>query len=279
MTIEDIIQQILQKQPDLTREQILQSFQAEKTKTAGLISDETLLRLIAAKYGVQVSHNRVCSASLSSGRLFAGLNDVTVKGRVIAVFPVKTFQGEKSGKFATLLIVDNDGVLRVLLWNDKADLVEKDELKPDQIVLFSHGYTRDDYHGKTELHLGTKSQIEIQTGGNDDYPPVERFATKISQLSKACKSVILAGAVKEVSDVSSFTRSGGGTGLFLRFTLADDSGSVKAVAWNEKAQELEKTLKLNSSIRIINGRVKESQTGVIEVHVDSNAYVRVQPAT
>ena len=135
MTTQDIIEKILAKNPEISEEQILEKMQAEKSRTGGLLGDETLLRLIAARYGVEVQQNTIHNnGTLSTSRLFAGLNDVTVAGRLIAVFPARTFEGEKPGKFATLMVADNDGILRVVLWNDKADLVEKGELKVGQAV-------------------------------------------------------------------------------------------------------------------------------------------------
>ena len=100
MTSQTIIQEILAANPQISHEQILEKLQAEKTRTGGLLGDETLLRLIAAKFGVQVQQNHIQNSGvLSTSRLFAGLYDVTVAGRLIAVFPAKTFQGaEKSGK-------------------------------------------------------------------------------------------------------------------------------------------------------------------------------------
>lgn len=276
MATEELIKQILAKQPEITREQILTTLQAEKLKTGGLLGDETLLRCIAAKYGVEVSHNRVYNESLSSSNLFAGLYDVTVSGRLIAVFPVKTFQGEKSGKFTSLMMVDNDGVLRVVLWNEKADFVEKNLLKSGEIVRFSHGYTREDRFGKIELHLGTKSQIEIipENQAIYDYPNVEKFSSKIGELNKNCNSVILSGVVKEILGSTVFTRSDMTDGLVMRFLLADESGAVRVVVWNEKAEEL-KMLKPNTKIHLVNARVKETQNGGLEVHVDSNTFVDV----
>ena len=53
---------------------------------------------------------------------------MTVAGRLIAVFRGAYFEGEKPGKFATLMIADYEGTLRVVLWNDKAELVERGEL-------------------------------------------------------------------------------------------------------------------------------------------------------
>jgi replication factor A1 len=281
MTNQDIIQKILEKNPQISQEQILEKLQAEKSRTGGLLGDETLLRLIAARFGVEVQQNSFHNSGiLSTSRLFAGLNDVTVAGRLIAVYPAKTFQGaEKSGKFATLMIADNDGVLRVVLWNEKADLVERGELKAGQAVRLVHGYTREDRYGKTELHLGGKSKIELEPEGKaDEYPPIDKFAAKIGALSQISGSVHLSGTVKEVLGKNSFTRSDASDGTVMRLVLADDSGEVTVVAWNEKATELEKNLKANAVLQLVNARVKEAQNGGLEVHVDSNTFVNMQPA-
>ncbi len=133
MTFQETIDKILEKNPDISRDEILKKIQSEKVRAGGLLSDETLLRLIAAKYGVDVKQNAIQNNGiLSSSCLYAGLNNVTIAGHLIAVFPTRTFRGEKPGKFATLMIADNDGIVRVVLWNDKADLVEKGELKVGQ---------------------------------------------------------------------------------------------------------------------------------------------------
>ena len=62
-------------------------------------------------------------------------------------------------------------------------------------------------------------------------------------------------------------------GSITRLTLADDSGEITVVFWNEKATELENTLKANTRLLLVNARVKEGQHGCIEVHVDSNTLV------
>ena len=280
MSTQDIIQKILAKNPELSQEKILEKLRHERARTGGLLGDETLLRLIAAKYGVEVQQNMINNrGTLSTGRLFPGLNDVTVAGRLIAVFPARTFQGEKPGKFATVMLIDNDGILRVVLWNDKADLVESGELKEGQAVRLLHGYTREDLYGKVELHLGAKSKIEVEPREKaSEYPAIEKFTSKIGSLNNASGAVHLSGVVKDVSGLTNFTRSDDTDGKVMRFTLADDSGQVTAVVWNEKATELEKTVKANSRLLLVNVRVKEAQNGNVEAHVDSNTYVNVQTA-
>jgi len=280
MTTEDIIQEILEKNPLITQEQIIEKLKTEKSRTGGLLGDETLLRLIAAKFGVQVQQNTITNSGiLSTNRLFAGLYDVTVAGRLIAVFPAKTFQGaEKSGKLATIMLLDKEGILRVVLWNEKAELVERGELKAGQTVRLVHGYTRQDKYGKTELHLGNKSLIEFESTAKEEYLSIEKFTAKINTLNVNSGNVHLSGEVKEVLGESSFIRSDTSVGTVTRLTLVDDSGLVTVVFWNEKATELETALKANARLLLVNARVKEGQNGGIEVHVDSNTFIDVQAA-
>jgi ssDNA-binding replication factor A large subunit len=275
MTTKDLIREIQTQNPLITEQQLEQRLKEERTKCGGLLSDETLLRLIAAKLGMQVEqksyHN---SGIISTGRLIPGLNDVTVAGRLIGVFPVKTFQGEeKSGKFASVMLTDDDGILRVMLWDERVELVEKGELKANQAVRLLHGYTKEDRNGKVELHLGRKSQIEIE-------PPekaigslsIEKFTTKIGTLSPASGNVHICGVVKGILGKKNFIRDAKNDGTVMKLTLADSSGQITVVVWNEKTMELD-GLKENERLMLVNARAKEAQNGALELHVDSNTAI------
>jgi replication factor A1 len=279
MTTQDLIQEIQRQNPTISQEQIQERLQAERARTGGLLSDETLLRLIAAKFGLKVKQNTIQNSEvLSTSRLFAGLYDVTVAGKLIAVFPVKTFQGaEKMGKFATMMLADKEGILRVVLWDAKAELIERGELKAGQIVRLMHGYTKEDRQGKTELHLNNKSHIELQPETMDaDYCSIEKFITKIQTLTVKSGNVHLSGTVKAVLGKKSFSRNDESDGIVMRLALRDDSGEVVIVVWNEKVNEVEVITRENPRLFLVNARVKEAKGGCIEVHVDSNTFVGSQ---
>ncbi len=279
MTTETLIYEIQAKNPKISKEDIMTRLEAERAKCGELLGDETLLRLIAAKLGIKLQQNTFVncgSGSISSGRLFAGLYDVNVSGRLMAVFASKTFQGqEKSGKFATLMLGDSDGLLRVVLWNEKAELVERGELKAGQNVRFVHCYTRNDRYGKTELHLSDKSQVEMLPEEKSQSSPIEKFTQKIDSLNPNSGSVHLVGTVKAVLGKTGFTR-GDSDGVVMRLAFRDDSGEAVVVVWNEKVDEAEKKLRDGSKLLLVNARVKEGRNGGLEVHVDSNTAIEVQ---
>lgn len=286
METEEIVRAILAKQPELSEQQIQEMLIYERERSSGLIGNETLLRLIAARHGVEINKPVELNRILSSGYLFSGLNDVSVEGTLLAVFPVRTFGGEKSGKVANLMIVDADSILRVVLWNDKAEIIEKGQLQIGQKVRLLHGYTKEDQYGKVELHLGIKSRIEINNNSSsveledNSYPDVEKFVSKIGEVTNnTFNSVHLAGRVKEVLETKTFTKGDNTEGKFLRFTLVDDTSEITVVVWNGKVDLLERQLKPNVCLYLINGKVKEKESGSFEVHVDASSFVQVYPVT
>ena len=277
MAEEEIIKQILLKHPELERDQLLERLRNEKNKSGGLIADTTLLRLIAAEYGIKIAQNRIYEQKFSINHVFPGLNDVTVTGRIVAVYPSRTFEGKRPGKFASVVISDKDGILRVMLWNDKAELVELSQLKTGQIVRFSHGYTREDRDGKAELHLGDKSKVEINPPdiSAEDLPIIGKFGTKIRDITGTQKTVHLAGFVKKIFPPSTFVRQDQTGGTVMRMILADDTGEIPVVIWNEKTDEAEQRLKENVGVQIVNARVKATSNHEIEVHVDTSTYISI----
>lgn len=277
MESEEIIQQILSRNPEVSRKQILETLESEKNKTAGLIEDTTLLRLIAARHGVQIQQNKSFDQRMSISRLIPGLNDVTVVGRVVGVSQPRTFEGKKPGKFANLMIIDEESIIRVILWNDKANSIESGNLKVGQMVRFVHGYTREDRSGKPELHIGEKSEIKFDSEDEKGKAKhfVCKFATKIKDITRPQNNIHLQGTVKRLFPAKNFTRNDNSEGKVLRFHLADETGEIAVVGWNEKAEELEKTLRLNSNIQLINARTKATQNGQYEIHVDQYTYVEV----
>lgn len=281
MNTQEIVQAILSKHPELTEKQILEAVEAEKHKIGGLIADDTLLRLIAIRHGVEVPKEPANECKLLISHLIPSLNNVTLSGRVVAIYPTKTFEGTKPGKYASLLIADREGLLRVMLWNGKADLVETGVVTVGQVVRFVRGYTREDRNGKTELHIGEKGEVEVNPEDldKDAYPFIEHFILPIREIRAPQQTIHLIGRVKTVSPLSTFTRYDNSVGKVLRFTIVDETGDVVVVAWNEKAEKLEASLKNDAGIKLVNARIKLGSNSGFEVHVDEFTYVEVFDAS
>ena len=276
MTAKKMIEQILATHPEISREQILERLDREKRKTGSFISDDVLLRMIAAEFGVEVS-KEARTPTLSIRDLIPSLNDVTVVGRVVAVFPPKTFKANKSGKVASLLIADENSILRIVLWNDKTEVMESGKVKVGHIIRFSHGYTKEDYSGRVELHVRKRSGIEINPKDVEtkDYPTISKFTTKIGEITQRHKNkrVNISGTVKKLFPIFTFKKRDSSSGKVERFMFADETGEIPVVVWNEKVDELEETLRKGVKLQLVNAKVKKTMSKGLEIHVNSQTYV------
>ena len=88
---------------------------------------------------------------------------MTIQGYVISIYPSKTFKRRDwtKGKLASILVSDKTGTLRVVLWDNKTEIIENGKIQKKQKIRISHGYVRLGLDGNSELHLGDKATIDI----------------------------------------------------------------------------------------------------------------------
>jgi replication factor A1 len=277
MTIEQMIEQILSKHPEISREEIAERLKAERQRTSGFISEDTLLRMIGADLGLGTQESGSTTPTLSVRDLVPSLSDVTVVGRVVAVFQPKTFNGKRNGRFASLLVADESGIVRVVMWNERTNLIESGDIKVGQIVRICHGYTKEGRGGEVELHIGEKCKVEMNPPDVEpkNYPAIGKFATKIGKITcdQKNKKVTVIGTVKKLFPTSTFERQDSSPGKVMRFTIADGTGEIPVVAWNEKIDELQAVLKENVGLQIVEAKVKKTMEQALELHVDWGTYL------
>jgi replication factor A1 len=275
--LEQVVERILVTRRDISREEVLKRIYEKKRSAEDYLLDDVAARIVASELGVDMPQKEDSFKSeITTGDLVSGLNDVTLTARVITAYPVQTFSKADftEGKVARLLLADKKGTLRLVLWNDKIGLVEKGEIKQGNIVRVSHGYVREGLDGKLELHLGQKGEVQIQPSDvvESNYPQIDSFIDKIGSLTQKNRNANVLGAVNDVYPISEFKRKDGSAGKVRRLRLKDETGEISAVFWNEKVDALGEVQR-NSSIRIMNARVKTQLDGRLELHVENSAQI------
>ena len=168
-------------------------------------------------------------------------------------------------------------MIRVILWNEKTELINSKNLIPGNIVLISQAYTREDSQGKTELHVGRKSEIKILKNNINlkDYPDIEKFSKKIDEITTSSSEVHLIGTVKQVFQIKRFIRNDSSEGYIFSFTLFDETGELSVVVWNERARQIEKMIRNDVKLKLINAKVNITSDNSIELQITPYTFVDV----
>ncbi len=274
-TMEDLIARILAQRTDLTREKIQKLIEEKKREANDLLSEEGAARLVAEELLVEGDHAETVPR-ITIEKLVAGLNDVTLTAKVEAVEPVKSFirQDGSTGKVARIILADESGKIGFAVWNSKAEQIAKlDDLAGSSLNI-RHGYTRAGMVGETELNAGDRCEITVLS---HDETLRRMVFTPIGEIEEPAIDLTLRGMVLSEPRLYEFSRNGQ-KGTVLRTVLADKSGSIPLVAWNEKAEDLH-TLKRGQILEIQNGRLRRGNSGRVEVHLDDRTRAQIAVGT
>jgi ssDNA-binding replication factor A large subunit len=275
MSTENIIKRILTLKPNLTREAVQELIEKERAKAAGLLTEEAAAHLVASNLGINGAGERI-EAKLSIGDLTGNLSDVSLTGRVIHVFPSRTFDrdNQRKGKVLRMLLGDRTGTVTIVFWDDKADMVEASKVEPGKIVRILHGYSRE-RRGDVEINMGNRGQIYMEPLDvvDEDYPRLESyFMTPADVYGEG--TIHLRGVIVDSFPMNTFTRQDGSEGKVSRLVLEEGGARINLVLWDDKVDEYG-DLENGTRVRVISGNARKSNRGDIEVHVGWSTEIEV----
>ncbi|MFB0505084.1 MAG: OB-fold nucleic acid binding domain-containing protein [Candidatus Bathyarchaeia archaeon] len=273
MTVDSIIKEILASRGDLTREEVLRMIEEKVKNAEGFFTDETAARIISSELGIKTAQKQLAESLIKN--LVSGLNDVTVTGRVISVSPSRRFARSDGteGFVKRIQIADKSGLMKAVLWDDKAKEADSFDIRSGQVIRLSHGYLREGFDGRIELNLGTRGEIEILPEEEcDRYPPLENFLGGIAEITDKDGEVSILGVVREISPESRFERKDGSEGKMKSIRLKDFTGEIRVVFWDNKADEIE-NLKRGDHLKIMNAEVRNGIRGQHELHVQRDSAI------
>ncbi|MBW3012415.1 hypothetical protein KY311_04470 [Candidatus Woesearchaeota archaeon] len=256
MPVSDIIQKI-QTASGLSESDIKVKIKKKMDELSGLISEQGAAHIVANELGVKVFE--ISSGPQKISKILAGMKNVDVDAKVSNVFPVREFKTEsREGKVGNMLISDETGAIRVVLWNDMTDKLLT--LKEGDVVRIKSGYVREN-QGRKEIHLNQRSGLSVNPPGVS-IKGREVQKKKISQLNEDDRDVELLGTIVQVFNPNFYEvcpqckqRARGEAGEFkcathgnvkpdftcvINVLLDDGSGSLRVACFRDQAEALVK---------------------------------------
>ena len=139
----------------LEKEELERRVEAKRAKLSGLISKEGAIQIIAAELGVSFDNEK-----FKIDELVPGMRKVNFIGKVINLFPVRTFtRNDKESKVANLVVADETSNIKVVLWDvNHIELIEKGEVSEGKVIEILNATMRDN-----EVHLGSFSEFKLSS--------------------------------------------------------------------------------------------------------------------
>ena len=197
---EEIVLKINEK-TQMTTTEIDDRVEKKLKQLSGLISKEGAAHIVANELGVKVFEPM--NGKLQIKNILNGMRDVETVGKVLQVYEIKEFSNAtRSGKVASMLIGDETGTIRVVMWGMQADNVSN--LGQGFVVKVLGGYVREN-NGRKEIHMNDRSQLLINPKGesvNEVAVQANQGTRKgIKDLNENDNEVELLGTIVQVFDI------------------------------------------------------------------------------
>ncbi len=234
----------------LSLDEVKRKIEAKIAKLSGLISREGAAQIVSAELGVNLDEEK-----LKINELVPGMRKANVVGKVIRLFPVRTFERQgKENKVANFIIADDTSNIKVVLWDTHhIELIENGTIAEGKVVEILSGSVRDN-----EIHLGSFSELKISEEVFENV--VEEIVSKEKKIAdfRVNENVSVRAFVvqifeprffyvcpecrKKVNEAEMVCPEHGKVPAekraLVNIVLDDGSGSIRAVLFHEQVQEL-----------------------------------------
>ncbi len=183
----------------LSSQELDEKIKSKINELSGLISEEGAAHIIANEMGVSVAPK--AGEKLIVKKIYAGMRNVECNVKVVQKYEAREFsKGESTGKVCSLLVGDESGVIRFVLWNEQVDLLA--HVAEGAILHIKDAYARDN-NGRCEIHLGRGGTFDINPEGVS-VTVAERSSSfvrkSIQELAGGEENIEILGTIVQVFD-------------------------------------------------------------------------------
>ncbi len=273
---EVLVSELLQSRPELNREELMRRIEQKKQAVgAGYLTDQGALFLVAGELGVSLRKVEA-SSDMTIKDLYIGANDVTVVARVLAVYPISTYNKKDggTGKYRRLVLFDDHHSAKLTVWDETAEEIVKSGVAVDVPVRIVNGYVKQGLDGKPNLNLGRRGRVEVIADEKvaARLVPMSAVTEKLTKVSQEQQFMAVECMVNTEPKYSEFVRSDGSPGSLFQFGVTSEGGKAetRVVVWSPSARP---ELKKGQKVLITNAKTRRSPNGEYELHGDAGSEI------
>lgn len=192
------------------------------------------------------------SAAKKISELKDGMQAVDVVAKVLRVYEPREFGREdgSTGRVANLIVADDTGRARLVLWDDDVGLVEKGEVEAGDVVKVKRGYVRVRFDEELEVHVGRYGKVVLNPPDVtlDDVAVEEETGVRRTSVEavKAGMKAELRGALVRIYDNPTVYEKDGEKRFVVNAVFDDGTDRIRAVFFNKMGEIL-----LNTNVNLL----------------------------
>ncbi len=170
-----------------------------------------------------------------------GMSTVDVLCKVLRIYEVREFTRDdgSSGRVVNLVVADETGRARLVLWNDDVSLVEDGKIEVGDVLKVVKGYVKVRME-EPEIHVGRFGKVVLNPEGAEalaEVPEDRIMRAEMRELKPGDRAEIRGAIVDVAEGVKIFERKEG-KGVVFNVVIDDGSANMRAAFYDKLAEAL-----------------------------------------
>jgi replication factor A1 len=174
--------------------------------------------------------------------LSEGMMGVDVICKVLMVYEIREFEreGQEPGRVVNLLVGDETGRARLVLWDEDVAMVEKGQIKEGEVIKAKNAYVKVRYD-EPEIHIGRHGKVTLKPEAEVGEVPGwqgEIMRKRMEELKSGDRAEIRGALVEVYDSIRIFDKKDGSQGMVINGVIDDGTACMRAAFYDKMAEVL-----------------------------------------
>jgi len=289
ISVEELYQKLIES--GISEAELEKQVRNKESEFGGFMSKQGILFIIAKENGIFVQSPEISEQeyeefeeeidydefTIALSELKEEMRNIVLVGKVLQIYePREFFRKDGSiGKVVSFLFGDGSQKIKVILWDDKVDIIKNEFFRVGELIRIIGCYCKKGRNNKLEVHLGKRGKIILSPEISDKKLKIRLDNIKVDIPSEMKSKTKLTSRIKELVDKFNYitriqgqiqieafkeiTKKSGDTTFLLKILLSDDSTTIRVLIWGMNAIECLKIISNSATVVISNVVVKQNK--------------------
>ena len=289
ISIDELYQKLLDS--GISEAELEKQVQHKESEFGGFMSKQGILFIIAKENGIFVQSPKVNEQkyedfeeeidydefTVNLSELKEDMRNLVLVGKILQIYEPREFSRKDGsvGKVVSFLIGDGSQKMKVILWDDKVDIIKNEFFRGGELIRIIGAYCKKGRNNNLEVNLGKRGKIilspeiankklklrldTIEDNIQSKHESKMGSLLSIKDLVERFNYITRIQGQVQIEIFKEITKKSKEKTFLLKLLLSDDSATIRVIIWGMKAIECLKIINDNATVVISNVSVKLNQ--------------------
>jgi len=289
ISVDELYQKLLDS--GISEAELEKQVQNKVSEFGGFMSKQGILFIIAKENGIYIQSPEISEQfyeefeeeidydefTIELSELKEEMRNIVLLGKILQISEPREFSRKDGtiGKVASFLFGDASQKIKVILWDDKVDLIKNEFFRIDELIRIIGAYCKKGKNDNLEVHLGKRGKIvlspeiankelklrldTIKDNIQSKRDSKTKSLSRINDLVERFNYITHIQGQIQIEVFKEITKKSGEKTFLLKLLLSDDSTTIRVIIWGMNAIGCLKLINNCDTVVISNVSVKRNK--------------------